>query len=116
MWAVSGEPLHQGPLPGESWRQGITKESFDALESVCFKAARPGRADLEASSISDLKQLVRSHTADAAGAIEKRHLVDALSAHFAATPFVCSETMMCVDNPLQCAVCMVDFVDSEELL
>ena len=108
--------MHQRPLPGESWRQGITKESFDALESVCFQAARPDAASLEASSVSDLKQLVRSHAADAAGAIEKRHLVDALSAHFAATPLVCPETMACVDNPLQCAVCMVDFIDSEQLL
>ena len=43
--AVLGAALNAPPgtqLPGESWRQGITKDSFDALETVCFEALRPG--------------------------------------------------------------------------
>ena len=110
------EPTNLASLPGETWRQGVSKADFDAITTVSFAAARPDEGHLRSSSISDLKQLMRAHSVRAEGAIEKAHLVEALLESFATRPFHLARPVSTICDPMQCAICMYDFTDAELLL
>jgi len=96
---------------------GMSKEDFDRLPVVRFAAARMEDDELANLSISELKRLMAAHQLSDLGCIEKVHLVDSLSDHFASErdedkQDVCTP---CVAQPLQCSICIGDFRDGERL-
>eukprot|EP00316_Scyphosphaera_apsteinii_P012202 CAMPEP_0119345406 /NCGR_PEP_ID=MMETSP1333-20130426/107470_1 /TAXON_ID=418940 /ORGANISM="Scyphosphaera apsteinii, Strain RCC1455" /LENGTH=417 /DNA_ID=CAMNT_0007357875 /DNA_START=13 /DNA_END=1266 /DNA_ORIENTATION=- len=93
---------------------GLAHEDYEKLPVVLFEAPRLGRGVLATQSVGELKRLMAAHDVSDVGCIEKVHMVDALSEHFAATPDLDS-CQPCVTQPLQCSICIGDFKHGERL-
>ena len=126
-----------GDLEPPPTSYGITDESFDALCTIGYDPPRPDKAALTELSVTELKSLAFAHRLDAVGCLDKADLVELLTFDAGATGLHQSSVPTAADDdvhrlanfdhlddfnsirrqnlPRQCAICMADFRDNEQL-